>query len=224
MAGKGAVMRKAKKEELEALSVFFAEQFYEKEQMQVMGRGLEPAKARQISIDLLKSQLSHIYKHGDIFVTGDISGAIAGINGRKMTWFYLLPLLLSAMRTIFKSLSKEERKILTKNAKAVNEAHSTSWHKKHCHGAPYYLAVFAVDKAERGHGHCRELLEGLFEHAGAAHKTIVLETHTKENVPIYEHFGFELIETKEAADKSITEYRLLKRLGDELHIFPNITS
>jgi len=205
-------MRKAKKEELEALSVFFAEQFHEKEQMQVMGRGLEPEKAKQISADLIYGQLSHIHKHGDIFVSGDISGAIAGINSRKMTWFYLLPLLVNTMRTIFRSLSKEERKILTKNAKAVNEAHSTNWYKKHCHDAPYYLAVFAVDKEERGRGHCRELLEALFGHAAAAHKTVVLETHTKENVPLYEHFGFELIETKEDKEKTITEYRLIANI------------
>ena len=204
-------MRRAKKEELEALSVFFAEQFAEKEQMQVMGRGLDPEKAKQISIDLLYGQLKHIYKHGDIFVSGDISGAIAGISSRKMTWFYLLPLLVSTMRTIFRSLSKDERKILTKNAKVVNEAHSTNWYKKHCHDAPYYLAIFAVDKAERGRGHCRELLEALLGHAGSRYKTMVLETHTKENVSLYEHFGFELFETKEDKEKIIMEYRMMKR-------------
>ena len=40
---------------------------------------------------------------------------------------------------------------------------------------------------------------------------IVLETFTKSNVPIYEHFGFELVETHTSDEVSLSEYCMLKR-------------
>ena len=107
-------------------------------------------------------------------------------------------------------LSREERKLLIQNAKVVNEVRKGNWYKKYCKETPYYLAIFAIDKDARGKGLCREVLEFLFEHAQKTNTSIVLETHTKGNVPIYEHFGFKLMETAESKNKMLTEYRMMK--------------
>ena len=75
------------------------------------------------------------------------------------------------------------------------------------------IDIFAIDKNSRGKGLCREMLEYLFDYAGAKNTCMILETHDKENIPIYEHFGFTLVETKESGDASFAEYRMIKNLG-----------
>ena len=205
-------MRRINENEIEPLSVFVAEQFYYKEQMQLMLKGIEPVKALEYTAAIFRWQLDFMNKHGDVFVNdGDVSGIITGLDSKKKSWRFILHIMLKAMALIYKMFTKEERKIIVKNVKAVNEVTSKDWFKQHCKGSSYYLALFAIGKDSRGTGLCREMLEYLFEHV-RDYKSIVLETHDKDNVPLYEHFGFELAEAKEAKDKSITEYRMIKRM------------
>ncbi len=88
--------------------------------------------------------------------------------------------------------------------------HSMNWYRRYC-DRPYYIAQFAVAKAHRGTGIARELMDGALARAAALGcRAIVLETFSRENVPIYLHFGFQLKQVHTCG--AFTEYRLLKPL------------
>ena len=211
-------MRRAEKDELRGLSVFLAEQFYEIEPFQTAMQGIEPQKAKMLIAEKYYGQLSRsLYGRADIFISGSktggiINGAIIGIDGKKRLLFSYVPIMINLIKIAFKMCTKTERKLIIRNMRPIKDIQSAKWVKSISKEPPYYLAVFAIAKASRGGGLCREMLEGFFDHAKAISSYIALETHTDGNVPIYEHFGFELVESKNTADGAVTEYRMVRKI------------
>ena len=204
-------MRRIEKEELRKLTVFVVEQFFEKEQFQVMLKGIEPQKARQFAEEFFYPQLCYLYRQGDIFIDDkNISGVIIGVDSKRKTFFSKIPLMFSTNRA-FKMLSKTERELAIQGVKTLQEIHNAKWFKKYCQVAPYDFSTLAIDKVSRGTGLCREMLEHLFDYAKPFSPNITVITHSKRNIPMYEHFGFKLMESQEARDKSIAEYRMIKK-------------
>ena len=207
-------MRRVKREELRTLSIFLAEQLYEIEPFKSMMTGIYPQKAKLLIAEKFYGQFAHpFYRNVDVFVNGDdISGVIIGMNCKKQSLLYYMPVFISVLKIAFVLCTNQERKRIIQNMKPIKAVLGAKWFKKFCKEAPYYLAVFAIDKASRGTGLCRVMIEYFFEYAKTISTSIVLETHTKGNVPMYEHFGFELAEAKETADGTITEYRMIRKL------------
>lgn len=207
--GKG--MRRAREDELGRIAGFLIDQFFEKEELQQMFRGIDEAKARETAREAVYQELRFFFRHGDVFVYDDgIAGAAAGIESRRMSLLRRLPFALQGSRAL-SGLSRSERKLLNANSRVIKEVHSGSWFRKYCR-SPYCFTQFAVGREMRGKGLAREMLEGLFAHVREQNGCMVLETLTESNVPIYEHFGFELMESHETRGGELTEYRMLKRL------------
>lgn len=209
-------MRRIAKEEINELSEFLVEQFFENDQYQLMAKGIETQKAKRVAKEVFYVQLAYLYKHGDIFVVDskarpNISGTIIGIDRSKFTAFASLYLLVHEAKKALQLLSKEELRLLIRNTKAVNEIQDAKWPKKYCKDEPYYFNLFAIAEESRGKGLCREMLENMFAFVKTLNRaTIVLETQAEKNVPIYEHFGFTLVETVQTKDAALTEYRMIK--------------
>ncbi|MCL2163890.1 MAG: GNAT family N-acetyltransferase [Oscillospiraceae bacterium] len=207
-------MRNIRKDELRSLSVFIAEQFYEIEPFQTAMEGIEPEKAKRLIAEKYYWQLSHsLFGHADIFVGGeDVNSVIIGIDAKGKMLFNYASFLINLIRIAFKMCSKSERKLIMRNLRPIKEVQSTKWFKKYSKVAPYYLALFAIEKSSRGSGLCREMLEYSFNRAKTISSCITLETHSKDNAAMYEHFGFELVESIEAPNGMFCEYRMIKRL------------
>ena len=88
--------------------------------------------------------------------------------------------------------------------------HNNNWFKKYSKNA-FYITHIAVKKEAKGTGVFRRLITKVIDECEADNLDIVLETYTKENVAIYEHFGFELVETHSCDEIPYVEYCLLKR-------------
>ena len=201
-------MRRIKKEELEKLSIFLVEQYAEKE-LEVLFRGIDSAKIKNYMAKNFYCELEKYYKYGDIFVYDDnLTGVLVGMKNKDRTLIGKIPVILKALK-IKSDFSKEEAKQFKENALIMQNVTNFNWYKKYCSKThSYYLGQFAIDKEQRGKGICREMLENLFN--SISESIIVLETHDSKTVQIYEHFGFQLVETKVSQDKSIKEYRLIK--------------
>lgn len=206
-------MRKIKEDELMTVAVFMAEQFFEKEETQQMFKGINVDKAKRIAISLEKINLEFYFKYGDIFVyDDDITSAMVGINSKKLSLIKLLPYSLKQNK-ILSELTRDEIAILKENVNVINQVHGRKWYKKYCKNS-YYLVQFAIDKNKRGKGIARQMIEFLFSYVGKQNANIVLETFTSSNVPIYEHFGFELKDELESKNKELKEYRMIKKLNN----------
>ncbi|EOH74357.1 Predicted acetyltransferase involved in intracellular survival and related acetyltransferases [Enterococcus malodoratus] len=71
--------------------------------------------------------------------------------------------------------------------------------------------MIAVAKEARGTGVLRKMLTTVIDECQKENKDIVLETMTEANVPIYQHFGFELIEYHTSPNVPFAEYCFIKR-------------
>ena len=205
-------MKRIKEADLEKLAEFMIEQFWEKEEMQQMFKGFDEARGKSIATKLGFSELLYIQKKGDIFIFDDnITGAIVGIEAKKLLTIQRILLALKSNK-ILDELSKEEIDLLKENTKLIKEVHSSNWFKKY-NKTPYYFAQFGIAKNKRSQGIARKMLEPFFEYVSTTNNYIVLETLTKSNVPIYEHFGFEIMEVYETKNKELKEFRMLKRIS-----------
>ncbi|MEU4998517.1 GNAT family N-acetyltransferase [Streptomyces sp. NPDC021622] len=60
--------------------------------------------------------------------------------------------------------------------------------------AHWYLAVIGADPAARGQGHGSALLRSGLAQADASGLPVYLESSKPSNIPVYEHFGFTVLE------------------------------
>lgn len=191
------------------------EQFFEKEELQQMFRGVDGGRARVTAENMVACELSYFFRYGDVLVNGSgLASAAAGIPQRHLSLWKRLPFAVQGGRAL-RELSKPERSLLKANSKVIQEVHSGSWFRKYCKD-PYCFMQFAVGKEMRGTGLAREMLEALFLHVRKQHRCMVLETFTASNVPIYEHFGFRLMETCESRDGTLAEFRMLKQFTEKV--------
>ena len=81
-------------------------------------------------------------------------------------------------------------------------------HKKYADEPHFYLDNLGVLASARGKGLSSKLIRPFLEMADSQKVIAYTDTVTKSNVPLYEHFGFELIETSPVAGTGITVYAL----------------
>ena len=114
----------------------------------------------------------YYFARGDVFVCegadGTPIGAIVGVDPRRLSRLGPLGQLAYALRSrkLLRDIPRPLLAQLMRNSRPVMDVHSTNWYKRYCK-RPYYIAQFGVDKAHRGSGAARELLDGVIAHAAA---------------------------------------------------------
>ena len=209
-------MRKARQEERAALAALMFDQFYEKEELQQQFSGVDEQTARRFGPSMLSLGQGYFFTHGDVFVCegadGAPIGAIVGADPRRLSRLGPLGQLFYALRNgkMLRTIPRPLLAQLMRNSRPVMEVHSMNWYRRYCKH-PYYIAQFGVDKAHRGSGAARELLDGVIAHAAAqGYPAVALETLSRENVPMYLHVGFFLKQVYTCG--AFTGYRLIKYL------------
>lgn len=205
-------MRKIRENELEQATKQMLEIFFDTLDISIATKGIDTEKAKKIIYENLYWDMVYYYKYGDVFTyDDDFSGFVFLINGKRHSFIKLVIISLKAGKKINSILNKKEIKIYTNNAKKVQAIHSFKWYKKR-KNVPYYLAHMGIDKEKRGTGIFRKMMEFVFEYVKKYNTEIAIETFVAENASIYEHMGFELVETVESEDKAFKEYRMIKTL------------
>jgi len=65
---------------------------------------------------------------------------------------------------------------------------------KHIKSPHWYLYAIAVDPVHQGKGYASVILKSMIKRIEQEELPIYLDTNTEENVPIYEYFGFKVLE------------------------------
>ncbi len=81
-------------------------------------------------------------------------------------------------------------------------------HKNHASGPHYYLDNLGVLASARGKGLSSKLIRPFLERADSQKVVAYTDTVTKSNVPLYEHFGFDLVDENPVNGTGITVYAL----------------
>jgi N-acetylglutamate synthase-like GNAT family acetyltransferase len=161
---------------------------------------------------LLTIQIEDVFRVGEIWIAGEYQGVLTGHYGKGFTIFTLLRTGIRQNMQLNKNIGKTDLIQLKNNMKRMG-AVNTRWRKQICGSAKYfYFQLIAIDSALKGSGAFRRLAEPLLKRLEHENVPVLLDTHDKDNIPIYEHFGFEL--AKEHRAKSgvpIVQYSMIRR-------------
>jgi GNAT superfamily N-acetyltransferase len=87
-------------------------------------------------------------------------------------------------------------------------------HKKHASKPHYYLDNLGVLPSAQGQGYSSRLIRPILARADEQGVMVYTDTVTPANVPLYEHFGFEMVEERRVAGTPITVFALLRAVRD----------
>lgn len=111
----------------------------------------------------------------------------------------------------FTTLGLGDIRRLFKNIRRHRKVLSFDWQKEFVPPRYYHIKITAVDKSLRGTGAFRKLISPVIEYAEREGLHMVLETHNKSNIGLYEHFGFELVKTISSPETPIEQYCMIRK-------------
>ncbi len=163
---------------------------------------------------MLAVQTEEIYRIGEVWIAGDFQGSLSGFYGKS--GFSIASLVRMSLRQntwLKKNLSKADLKQLNANMKKMAGTTNTRWRKQVCGGNDYfYLQLVALDSSLKGSGAFRQLVEPILARLEQEKMPVLLDTHDKSNVSLYEHFGFHLEREHHAKSGApIVQYSMIKR-------------
>lgn len=83
--------------------------------------------------------------------------------------------------------------------------------KKYTNHEDWYLFNLSVAKKSQNHGIASKLLRPMLELCDSNQFVCYLETNKESNVPMYEHFGFELAEQGKIAGTDVNHYAMVRK-------------
>jgi len=90
----------------------------------------------------------------------------------------------------------------------------TSIHKRHAPFRHWYLALIGIAPSFQGKGYASTLLRPLLARLDGEHLPCYLETQNEKNVPIYQHFGFKVVEEATIPGTEIRNWAMLRGISN----------
>ena len=160
-----------------------------------------------------QARMKYWLQIGEVWVIGDNEGMLAGHYRRNENVLASILASLTSLINMRKTLSKEDRARLNSNLKGSAGAENFTWRKKMLKKQDYYyIEMSTIDRALKGSGAFRQLIEPIIDRMQHENIPLLLDTHDKCNVPIYQHFGFELVfEHRSKHNPDLVQYSMIKR-------------
>ena len=157
-------------------------------------------------------QMPILHKTNEMYSLNDsMSSVIVGYERTKNKPIQVLLLSILCQFKLSKSINSNDIKKYAQNCKAALKDIDLKWQKKYVRGNYYYIKIIAIAKGNRGKGDFRALISPIINACKEKSIPIVLETNTAENIPIYQHFGFELVKTISEKDTDFCQYCFIKQ-------------
>ncbi len=162
---------------------------------------------------MITAQIEDIYRIGEIWIAGEYQGVLAGFYKSNVKLFHSIQSAVALNRKLGKNIDAADLKQLSANMKKMAGTQNARWRKQACGNTNYYyIQLVAIDSAMKGRGVFRQLIEPVLARLERENIPALIDTHDKDNVPIYEHFGFELVKEHRARSGApIAQYSMIKR-------------
>lgn len=203
-------MIKILKEHFNSIAKLLAECFLEDQLVIKQTKGIENPKEFLEKLFLL--QMPILEKTCEMNSLDDNLNSVV-IGYEKKNYKPLQVLLLSTLCQfkLTHSLKSSDLKQYAKNLKGASKCINLKWQREFIKGNYYYIKIIAIAKSSRRKGTFRALITPIIDYCRKKNIPIVLETNTPENVPIYQHFGFELIKTIPEKGTDFCQYCFIKQ-------------
>lgn len=102
--------------------------------------------------------------------------------------------------------TKADLEALQASIAPVAAISNPTWYEKYFDDAVFDLQIIVVDRKLKGTGAFRKMMSPMLEYCAENTIPTVLQTHNPANVPLYEHFGFKVLEAPYAKNINLTCY------------------
>lgn len=191
-------MSVAKYKDIEAIGKLILEGFSEDPKMEYQLRNVE--RKQYILKTIAESQVREFLEKGEVYTVDNCTGAILGYNSKNVDINGFIEILTTMNNELLKILTEDEMQTLISTSQDLSKVDNLMWLNE-ISGEYYHLMTIVIDKQFRGRGIFRKLISPLLKECDEKKLPILLETHNKENLDIYKHFGFEIV--KEFADENL---------------------
>ena len=147
-------------------------------------------------------------RYGEVYTTSPNFEAVAiWFPSENVEWTALKMIRVGGFALIYNYLRNLSvmSKLMTYNDYAF-EIHNRQASFPH-----WYLALLGTKPNCQGQGFARKLLQYMFTRIDKENMPAYLETHDRENIPIYQHFGFQIVEEDTVSNTDVYHYAMLRR-------------
>lgn len=142
-----------------------------------------------------------IYEQGPSFMIG--------FRTDQVSEELFLSIAQNASVELMQALSEEELLALQQSVIPVAEISNEYWYRNYFPDQVVYaLQVICIDEALKGTGAFRRMIEPVINECKTKGMPLVLQTHNPCNVPLYEHFGFKLVEEVDSKDIDLSCFNM----------------
>jgi len=142
-----------------------------------------------------EGQIRAFDKQNAVKVLENGQGLLIGYSSNSLNEEQLMEDLGQDSSKLMELITKEELLSMQNNAVLAGEITKPDWFVNYFDGEVFHLMITVIDESLKGTGAFRRLLTPVIKECEEKKMPIVLQTHNPENVPIYEHFGFRLMES-----------------------------
>ncbi|WP_026395072.1 N-acetyltransferase [Acetobacterium malicum] len=157
-----------------------------------------------------EGQIEAFMEENAVQVQADGKGLLIGYSTRDLPEDRLMNVMQQSSQKLLAVVNQEELQVLQDRAVRQAQIIPQNWHTAYVDGAVYHLLIIATDESVKGTGVFRKLITPVLEKCEANKESIVLETFNPDNLPIYEHFGFNLMESHTSDDMGLTCYCMMR--------------
>ena len=157
-----------------------------------------------------EGQIQAFHLHNAVQALEGGQGLLIGYSSKELPESLLLEVMQQSSVKLLEKASEGELQFMQSKAILESEIIPQNWHVNYFDGEVFHLLVVAIDKSLKGTGAFRKLLMPVIATCEKKKMPIVLETFNPDNVPLYEHFGFRLMESHLSDKIDLTCYCMMK--------------
>ena len=165
----------------------------------------DPCEIRSKSIHIIQCYIRYGVLYGEVYATSrNLEGVAVWISSGEVD---MTP--WRAIRTGWPALYFKLGKSSASRLSQVDRSIS-SMYKRHAPCPNWYLQWLGVDPVFQGQGYASILLEPMFARIDRERLPCYVETQNKRNVPLYQHFGFKVVEETVIPGTDIRHWAMLR--------------
>lgn len=143
--------------------------------------------------------------YGEVYATSpNLEGVVIWLPSEKAERTLWRMIRIGALSLYF----KVGRKIVSRALGYLDYAFEV--HKRHTPFPHWHLALIGIDPAFQGRGYASALIKPMLARIDQEHLPCYLETNNEKNVPIYEHFGFKVVEVDTILGSDVNHWAMLR--------------
>ncbi|MHA2226866.1 MAG: GNAT family N-acetyltransferase [Candidatus Hodarchaeales archaeon] len=144
--------------------------------------------------------------YGEVWATRNLEGVALWLPPDKIHMSMIGMMRAGGLKIPFKVGMKNMSRVMT-SMEFTTKVHDRLVTTRH-----WYLFILGVDTVHQGKGFAGALLRPMLARIDEEGLPSFLETHDEKNVPLYEHFGFTVIEKADILGLDVTNWAMLREI------------